>query len=244
MESISIVLPTWKRPTALYEFLMSIESNTKNKHRIEVCIYFDKDDLETIEHLERIKQIFSFKILSYLGEVGAHKKYQCGWDIAYKNLSNNSIIMMAADDFRFRKKNNTYWDDIVFEEFDKCSDKIMLLYGDDGFVSKNLEIPTFHFIHKKWIDALPFWCPPYFTFDYADTWQGDIAKLLNRKVYRDDLFIEHMHYLIKKSQFDPIAYERYLEEKKNETNKRLYYSKEKQEERQKFANILQRLIRI
>lgn len=243
MESISIVLPTRKRPDALCEFLGSIKETTNNKDRIEVCVYVDEDDDITIECLGRVASSYPFVIKHCIGKVGMHRKTQCGWNEAYNELAKNSIIMMAADDFRFRMKNDRHWDDIVYEQFSRFPDKIVLVYGDDGFVSKRLQIPTFHFIHRRWIDAMPFWCPPYFTIDWVDTWQGDIATLLDRKVYVDDLFIEHMHFLIKKSPFDPIAFERIKEEKQTETNKKIYFSKEKQEERMRYANILRTLMK-
>ena len=143
------------------------------------------------------------------------------WNIAYQELAKNSIIMLCADDFRFRTHN---WDDIVYEEFTKVPDKILLLYGNDGFISGRLQIATQSFVHRKWIENSPFWLPPYFSCDYCDTWLSDIAKNLNRKVYRNDLLIEHMHFLIGKSQKDKNSEER-IERDQKDNNKQIYENK-------------------
>jgi hypothetical protein len=216
-ETISIIFPTRERTNAVLELLETLEINTHYKDRLEVCLYFDDDD-NSINDI--LKHKFSFEIKTIV-KPRFFTKMSNMWNIAYQELAKNSIIMLCADDFRFRTHN---WDDIVYEEFAKVPDKIILLYGNDGFISGRLQIATQSFVHRKWIENSPFWLPPYFSCDYCDTWLSDIAKNLNRKVYRNDLIIEHMHFLIGKSTKDKNSEER-IERDKKDNNKQIYENK-------------------
>jgi len=216
-ETISIIFPTRERSNAVIELLKTLENNTHYKHRIEVCLYFDDDD-NSINDI--LKHQFSFEIKTIV-KPRFFTKMSNMWNIAYQELSKNSIIMLCADDFRFRTHN---WDDIVYEEFSKVPDKILLVYGNDGFVSGKQQLATQSFVHRKWVENSPFWLPPYFSCDFCDTWLSDIAKNINRKVYRDDLLIEHMHFSIGKSPKDKNSEER-LERNKKDNNQQIYENK-------------------
>ena len=219
-ETISIVFPTRERPNAVLELFQTLQHNTHHKSRLEICLYFDDDDINSLQIIENNKNKFDFNIKTIV-KPRFFTKMSNMWNIAYQELAKNSIIMLCADDFRFRTHN---WDDIVYEEFAKVPDKILLLYGNDGFISGRLQIATQSFVHRKWIENSPFWLPPYFSCDYCDTWLSDIAKNLNRKVYRNDLLIEHMHFLIGKSQKDKNSEER-IERDQKDNNKQIYENK-------------------
>jgi hypothetical protein len=234
-ECISIIFPTRERPYAVLELFKTLQENTHHKNRLEICLYFDDDDINSFKIIEENKNKFDFNIKAIV-KPRFYTKMSNMWNIAYQELSTNSIIMLCADDFRFRTQN---WDDIVYEEFSKIPDKILLLYGEDGFVSGRLEIATQSFIHRKWIENSPFWLPPYFSCDYCDTWLSDIAKKLGRKKYRKDLIIEHMHVLIGKSKMDNNAKER-IERNKLDNNKKIY--DEKSNEREKHFKQLEKYI--
>jgi hypothetical protein len=219
-ESISIIFPTRERPNAVLELLQTLQENTYYKNRLEVCLYFDVDDVMSYNVIQNNIKNFDFCIKT-ITKPRFHTKMSNMWNIAYTELAVNSIIMLCADDFRFRTHN---WDEIVYEEFSKVPDKILLLYGEDGFVSGKLQIATQSFVHRKWIELSPFWLPPYFSCDYCDTWLSDIAEQLGRKKYRKDLIIEHMHVLIGKSKMDNNAQER-IERNKIDNNKEIYENK-------------------
>lgn len=238
-DTISLIIPTRKRVPALKELLDTVEKNTKYPSRLEVCIYLDEDDIDTIKEVEKMN-IYSFTLKHCIGKEGEHKKNMCGWNEALNRIATGSIIALFADDFRIRCNN---FDEIVYNTFKLFSDKIICLYGDDGFVSKNLKIATFHFIHRNWINALPYWLPPHYSVDYVDTHIGDIADIINRKIYVDELKIEHMHPICGKGKWDKEHYDKIIFEKTTETNKKIYYTKEKVEERHNHADILRKLLK-
>tara|TARA_Y100000389_G_scaffold203906_1_gene254039 strand:+ start:3454 stop:4197 length:744 start_codon:yes stop_codon:yes gene_type:complete len=242
-EKISIIIPTRERTNGLQELLKTLFENTKYKNRLEICFVIDDDDSYTKSFLDNhdFNLILKYTIIP-------RGKYILGewWDIGYNKIATGTIIMLCADDFRFRSQN---WDELVYNEFEKYEDKILLVYGDDLFISKRLKIATHFFVHRKWIDNSPFFLPPYFTTDYVDTWLSDIAEILQRKVLIPDLIIEHKHFLIGKDTKEETgtalqdAQKRIMEEKTKEINKKLYYSDEKTKERMEHTERLRKVIK-
>lgn len=188
----SLVLPTRKRVSALKELIESIIATTNTISEVELCIYVDLDDDETKSFVDTFdKSKFSIKYCTSPDKI----KLSAMWNYAYDNLATGDIIMLCADDIRFR---TIGWDTIVSHEFDKLSDKIILVHGNDLYEGR----ATHSFVHRRWIEISGFWLPPYFSGDYPDTWLDEVATALNRKIYLSTVITEHMHFTLGKSQLD------------------------------------------
>lgn len=232
-ETISIVLPTRRRPDKVREMLQSIEDTVHHKDRVEVCFYFDEDDDHTLEKCKEHFKDFTFKI-KYMS--GPRIIMSDTWNKAYESLSTNSLIMLCADDFRFR---SMFWDDIVYDAFSKYPDKIALVYGND-LIWTDGRLATHGFVHRKWIEVTGMWLPPYFVSDFCDTWIDNVARMVNRIHFIPGMVIEHLHFSVGKSQIDENTYDRLkrhqfnnpkqkweqtLEERKEQAQKLLTYIK-------------------
>ena len=191
----SIVVPTRKRPVAVCELVETIFNTCDDFNKVEILFYIDSDDIDSEVCLR-----------SLIDNYGTNIKYTSSneiinlsqmWNYAYNTLSTGDIIMMCADDVRFRTKS---WDTLVRDEFLKQEDKIVLVYGNDMLQGVNLA--TLSFIHKKWVEVSGFWLPPYFCADYVDTWLFEVANRLNRSRYLPNVITEHMHYSVGKSDYD------------------------------------------
>ena len=99
-ESISIIFPTRERPNAVLELLQTLQENTYYKNKLEVCLYFDADDVMSYNVIQNNKNKFDFCIKT-ITKPRFHTKMSNMWNIAYTELAVNSIIMLCADDFRF-----------------------------------------------------------------------------------------------------------------------------------------------
>jgi len=207
-ETISVVLPTRRRPDKVREMLQSIEDTTHHKDRVEVCFYFDEDDTNTLDQCKSYFNEFTFTIKHM---VGPRITMSDTWNKAYEKLATNSLIMLCADDFRFRTK---YWDDIVYDAFSKYQDKIALVYGND-MIWTDGRLATHGFVHRKWVEVSGMWLPPYFVSDYCDTWIDNVARMINRIHFIPSMVIEHLHYTVGKSQIDENTFERLTRHKFN-----------------------------
>jgi len=230
-ETISIILPTRKRADKVKEMLQSIEDTVHHKDRVEVCFYFDEDDTTTHEQCKSYFNDFTFTIKSL---VGPRIVMSNTWNKAFEELSTNSIIMLCADDFRFRTEN---WDDMVYGAFSKYPDKILLVYGND-LIWTNGRLATHGFVHRKWIEITGMWLPPYFVSDYCDTWIDNVARMVNRIQFIPKMIIEHLHFCVGKAQIDEntmdrlkrhsafqpkITWDATLDERKEQARKLLIY---------------------
>lgn len=200
---ISLLIPSRKRPHSIKRFCENVFS-TKKLHETEICFYIDDDDIEsqtTINEFnnENIKCVVGPRIL-------LSNTYNQSYEIA-----KGPYYMCVCDDVMFR----TYgWDEIVINEFDKYEDKLILVYGRDGV--NDGYTATHFFIHKNWIDIIGRVLPPYFAVDRADTWMTEVAIGINRRVYLDNLFIEHMHPSVRKAIVDETYREANTKRKTNE----------------------------
>ncbi len=212
-EKISIILPTRQRPNSIDRLWKSIMDTVDDSDNVEMCVYVDNDDNITIDHLKN-KYGDNKKIKFIVGKRITLSKM---WNEAYK-LATGNIIMLCADDIVFRTKS---WDTSIRKEFDKYSDKIVLVFGCDGLRWGTLA--THSFVHRKWIEISGFWLPPYFVSDYCDTWLDDVSKRINRRIYKQEIYTEHMHYDIGKAKMDQNMRDR-LKRHKQENPGLLYNS--------------------
>ena len=107
------------------------------------------------------------------------------------------ILMMAADDLRFR---TTGWDDDVVRAFEQWPDGIGLVYADDGIHGR--KAATHSFVTRKWIDAVGYYLPPTLTGDFVDNWLMCLAEGVGRRAYLDRTYIEHRHPIANKAKWD------------------------------------------
>ena len=117
----SIIIPTKNRAIAVNELLESIYSTSDNFEKVEICFYIDNDDNESKTCILQLIEKYG-KNIKY---TSSEKKLNLSqmWNYAYENISTGEILMLCADDIRFRTKS---WDTIIKNEFLKVNDKILL----------------------------------------------------------------------------------------------------------------------
>lgn len=204
---ISLLVPTRNRPDGLLEMVRSAITMADDPDNVEVIAITDLDDnsYDAVSHPNMTIHSVERTVLSNY------------WNIAYC-YSKGEIFMHAGDDIRFRTSG---WDTIVRRHFDAVPDKILFLYGRDGIQDEALG--THGFIHQKWVDAVGYFVPPYFSSDYNDTWLNEVAESIGRRVYEPEIYTEHMHPSAGKGELDKTHQER-LERHERDNVDGLYQS--------------------
>ena len=193
-KTISIILPTRKRPHHLTRLVDSILDTAKFPENIEICIRVDYDDMEAALVLIPYSNRINIKVC--IGSKQAcHGHY---WNDAWR-LSTGDVLQMSSDDFIYRTKN---WDVEILKEINSFSDKMVFVYGEDGF--QHGALGTHFFIHRRWADALGEFVQTHTNVYYHDTWVDVLATRINRRIYREDLYFEHVHWMAGKSEKDVI----------------------------------------
>ena len=196
-KTISIIVPTRKRVKDLCRLITSIIDTAQNPKDIEVCARVDNDDMDSICALISFSDRIGIKI-----SVGTRcTKHGCYWNEAWQ-ICTGDVLQMSSDDFVYRTKG---WDVEILKEINKFDDKIVFVYGEDGF--QHGKLGTHFFIHRRWAEALGVFVQMHTNVFYHDTWNDVLATRIGRRCYREDLLFEHLHWAAGKSTKDEVSRE-------------------------------------
>lgn len=189
---ISILVPTRGRPENVKRLLDSLKATSFRMP--EVVLYVDDDD-ESYSFLYE-DDVPNVKIVR-----GPRIKLSECWNKCAAAAS-GEILMHGGDDIVFKTNG---WDEMVAKCFEAHSDKLLFVHGNDGHWKE--KFGTHGFLHRKWIEAVGYFVPPYFSSDFNDTWLNEVANELARRIYLPFL-TEHMHPLWGKADWDQTHKER------------------------------------
>jgi len=195
---ISLLVPTRNRPTNVQRLYQSLVDTTTNIADIELCFYIDEDDSVSLPVITRIAE----KINTQCVQGPPAPSVRVPTWITQNSLQKQAkgpIFMFAADDIVFRTPG---WDVKVKEQFDRFEDKIVLVYGPDGFQTGVVPVCTHGFVHQHWIDITGCLLPSYFDNSHGDTWLTDVAERVGRRIYLTDVYFEHLHPAAGKAMWD------------------------------------------
>jgi len=225
---ISLLAPTRMRPKFMKELWDSVKETANNCDNIELIFYIDSDDNESIEMYKSLGP----NVQAIVDERG-EGNLSAMWNKCYE-ISSADIVMHCGDDIRFRTKG---WDTKVLNKFEEYSDKIVLVYGDDGI--RKDDLATHGFLHKNWIETVGYFLPPYFSSDMNDYWLTTVARDIKR-LTKIDIYTEHLHPAVGKHDLDITHQERIA--RGNRDNVRKLY-KDKENERNEDCSKLLNFIK-
>lgn len=84
------------------------------------------------------------------------------------------------------------WDEIVVDFFAGSADKLWLVGGDDAYLQSRTLIPH-PIVHRRWVQTLGYFIPPYFDGEFGDTWASDLATRIGRFKFLP-FICEHKHF--------------------------------------------------
>lgn len=188
---ISLLLPTRGRPDNVRRLATSARETASGD--VELIFYVDEDDPSSFEVVDE----HGDQVIRGPRVVLSEMWNRCA------ELATHDVMMHCGDDIIFR---TAAWDERILGEFDRFPDKIVFVHGEDGIQHAN--IGTHGFLHRRWVDAVGYFVPPYFSSDYNDLWLSEVADTLNRRVYLPDVYTEHMHPVAGKAPLDQTHQER------------------------------------
>lgn len=173
--------PSRGRPEQLARMARSIR--TTAVHPVEIIVWLDDDDPAMADNLA-ICNLFGMKWI-----VGPRDViHSSRWDRCLPK-ANGNILLHLNDDLVFRTPG---WDRMVKDFFDASPDKLWVVGGDDGYLHSATLAPH-PIVHRRWLNTLGYFIPPYFDGEYGDTWVSDLAARVDRLKFLPFL-CEHMHF--------------------------------------------------
>jgi len=205
----------------------SVIETAIHKKLVEVIFYMDDDDEISASKCEELKQKFPNQVKDVVRPRNAHVLSDT-YNAMYPEATGD-VIMISGDDVIFRTQG---WDAGIMNIYTQIPDKIGVVYGQDGI--QNQKLCTHAFVHRKWFEIVGYCTPPYFTVDWTDNWMSEIAGIIKRSIYVQDLQIEHMHWAHGKSEIDQTAIDN-EKRRHHDNNEAKFYTYELFEERMESA---------
>lgn len=196
---IAILVPSRERMNNRLTLLFSIITTVNDINNITVYFGVDKDD-PTLETIKKVaKAITCLKVIE-IDNRGEFLGLGKLWNILARE-STEDIISMIGDDMVFRTKD---WDLALLDEFNKMpDDKIKAVHCNDGFHGPKLAVNLF--CHRKYMDVLGVFMREEFKINWVDQWLHQLFNAFKRLTYREDIMIEHRHWVLGKSVCDETA---------------------------------------
>jgi hypothetical protein len=194
---------------------------------IEIVARFDEDDEASAEAAKPFADIIL--IGPRLRQITRY------WNICF-DYCKGDIVCQNNDDTVWVSKG---WDVMVEDAFAAVPDKIMLAHGSDVF-GHGSNFGPHAFVSRKWVEALGYFIPPYFSSDFGDAWICEIANMLGRRRFLN-FNIEHRHFSHGMMELDENTADR-LQRHREDDPETLYYSPAMQAERQRDAEKLAKLM--
>jgi len=189
---ISVLLPSRRRPAYLARMIESLVSCSTEK--CEVVVYADDDDPATAH---------AARDLGCVVVSGPRIILSDCWNKCFAACSGD-IVKLGNDDMVFRSPG---WNEQVEAAFASVPDRILMVHGNDGGGYWKDTFGVFPMVHRRWVETLGYFTPPYFSSDYGDTWLNDLANRINRRRYLP-FVVEHLHFVYGKAKLDPTYNER------------------------------------
>jgi glycosyltransferase involved in cell wall biosynthesis len=225
VEMISLLLPSRKRSEVLRRMVKSVRDTATNE--VEIVVRFDDDDLASAD--ESPKEVIAL--------VGPRIRNitQC-WNECF-DMCRGDIVAQANDDIVFTTPG---WDVMVEKAFAEVPDKILLVHGDDIFGHRGNFGPH-PFVHRRWVEALGYFIPPYFCSDFGDAWPNELADRIGRRRFVP-FTIEHRHFSHGFPEMEDETTKDRLSRHAEDDPDSIYYSQEKMAERARDAQKLAALM--
>jgi len=196
---IAILVPTRERMNNRLTLLCSILTTADNIENVNIYYGVDKDD-PTLKTIKKIAAgIPSLRIIE-IDNGGQFVGLGILWNKLVK-ASNEEIISMIGDDMVFHTPG---WDTMLLEEFNNMpEDQIQAVHCNDAFHGSNLAVNLF--CHRKYVDILGYFMREEFLINWVDQWLHQTFSAFGRLKYRNDIMIEHRHWVFGKMPRDGTA---------------------------------------
>lgn len=199
-ELISILVPSRDRAIQHARMVRSAVDLATYPRRLEFVTYLDQDDRSLGSYWHERPDYYDGSSGQVI--IGERIVLSEMWNLCYER-SHGEIVMHCGDDIIFRTPG---WDVEVRKAFAQSSDKILLVHGDD--CSPNTDaLATHGFLHRRWVETVGYFVPPYFSSDWNDVWLTEVADMIGRRV-KIPIITEHMHYSFGKADRDENTAER------------------------------------
>lgn len=180
---------TRSQPDKFFAGLHNIIDNLSNRINYEILVSADKNDKtmynrSTLNLIAVFEKNYNVKVVwgkskNKIDAINRDIELVKDWDILV-NFSDDMEFQKEGFDNVIRNKFNNH-----FPDFDGC------LHFNDGY---RKDIITLSILGRKYYERFNYIYHPSYISVWCDNEQTEVAKLLNKYVYFDDVIFKHQHY--------------------------------------------------
>ena len=193
---IALLCPTKNRVTDVERLILSLENTVSNFSNITLYLGVDSDD----SHIPKLLDMSRFKsyvqvvkLKSYGHFPGLGKIWnEMAWQVP------EEIFAMTGDDYVYETPG---WDQMILDEFKNMpGDGLYMVHCNDGLHGPGNRYHDRYiqavnsFIYRKYLEVNGYYLREEFMHQFVDTWLDEVYTRLDRKVYRHDIMIRHLHF--------------------------------------------------
>jgi len=187
------IVPSRGRPDNIRALIEAWEA-TRDEAKLWVCVDEDDPKLEEYEALT----LPGWVCVSVAERMRLGGTLNYWSSVALHDPRNHQAIGFMGDDHRPR---TPHWDTAILESI-AAAGGTAVVYGNDLLQGRNLA--TAVAISTNIVAALGYMVPPGMTHLFLDNAWGDMGRTCGNFIYRDDVIIEHVHPVAKKTTWDPL----------------------------------------
>lgn len=196
---IAIIVPSRERMNRRLTLLTSIITSVDDIKNVTVYFGVDKDD-PTRNLIYKVSDAVPCVKIVDIDTEGKFPGLGKLWNVCV-NKSNEEIISMIGDDMVFLTPG---WDTMILDEFKNIpDDKIKAVHCNDNHHGKKLAVNLF--CHRKYAEIMGKFMREEFKINWVDQWLHQMFDCFGRLYYREDIMIEHRHWVYGKANHDKIA---------------------------------------
>lgn len=189
---IALLCPTRERISSVKRLIDSIINTASDLNNINLYLGIDADDLTKLEIL-KFEQEYDFVKCIPIHNEGKFLGLGKIWNMLVENIQDD-IFCMIGDDMVFETKD---WDLDVLNEFKDS--KIKLVHYNDGMRGEGNPFPSapplavHSFVHRIYYDTFGYYVREEWKHGYHDTWLHDVYSMINKRIYKHNIKINHLH---------------------------------------------------
>ena len=184
---ICIAIPSRGRPDYVNRLIATAHSTAANWERVRIKYYLNDDDPHLKHYEKNLRRQHDTLGDAVQWEVGPDQNTVQSWNMICESISAD-YYMLAGDEIKFK---TVGWDNKIKETKSQYPDGIFCMAVYDGRPNRaELQRCTQPIVTREWRDALGYFWAPFLWHWHVDQYTGDLAKAINRFVFREDIFIE------------------------------------------------------
>ena len=184
---ICIAIPSRGRPEFLERLCGTARATANNWKQVVIKYYLNDDDPLLAQYKKTLKKLHKQHGDSVKWEIGPDQNTIQSWNKLCES-TDADYYMLAGDEIQFITQD---WDKKITETKNKYPDGIFCMAVFDGRENRaEHQRCTQPIVTKEWRDTLGYFWAPFLWHWHVDQYTGDLAKAIDRFIFRKDIFIK------------------------------------------------------